>query len=130
MYISRLLIISLCLFLLQVLGQLPPKTSEVVLVAMTKTQATHYHDLVKRLRSQRSLKDTNSNGQDPSLLLNNECEDGDENADPDASDPKGECAPRKKARLDNYTTGNQLNFSYIHLYLLFAQELILWFDVF
>ncbi|RTG90531.1 SWI/SNF-related matrix-associated actin-dependent regulator of chromatin subfamily A [Schistosoma bovis] len=90
----------------QVLGQLPPKTSEVVLVAMTKTQATHYHDLVKRLRSQRSLKDTNSNGQDPSLLLNNECEDGDENADPDASDPKGECAPRKKARLDNYTTVN------------------------
>ncbi|CAH8656368.1 unnamed protein product [Schistosoma haematobium] len=90
----------------QVLGQLPPKTSEVVLVAMTKTQATHYHDLVKRLRSQRSLKDTNSNGQDPSLLLNNECEDGDENADPDASDPKGECAPRKKARLDNYTAVN------------------------
>ncbi|CAH8288739.1 unnamed protein product [Schistosoma bovis] len=88
----------------QVLGQLPPKTSEVVLVAMTKTQATHYYDLVKRLRSQRSFYDTNSNSQDPSLLLNNECEDGDENADPDDSDPKSECTPRKKARLDNYTT--------------------------
>ncbi|CAH8592041.1 unnamed protein product [Schistosoma turkestanicum] len=90
----------------QVLGQLPPKTSEVVLVPMTKSQSTHYHDLVKRLRSQRSLKDTNNNGQDPSLLSNNECEDGDENADPDASDLDSECTSGKKARLDISVTVN------------------------
>uniref|UniRef100_A0AA82N2B9 DNA helicase n=1 Tax=Schistosoma mansoni TaxID=6183 RepID=A0AA82N2B9_SCHMA len=72
----------------QVLGQLPPKTTEVVSVTMTKSQATHYYDLVKRLRSQRSVKDTNSNSQDSSLLLNSECDDGDENADPDANDRK------------------------------------------
>ncbi|KAK4475667.1 hypothetical protein MN116_000936 [Schistosoma mekongi] len=90
-----------------VLSQLPPKTTEVVAVSMTKSQAAHYHDLVKRLRSQRSSKDSNNNGsQDPSLLLNNECEDGDENTDPDAGDSKGEYTPRKKARLDNYTTVN------------------------
>ncbi|TNN19311.1 ATP-dependent helicase fft2 [Schistosoma japonicum] len=91
----------------QVLSQLPPKTTEVVSVSMTKSQAAHYHDLVKRLRSQRSSKDSNNNGgQDPSLLFNNKCEDGDENADPDAGDSKGECTPRKKPRLDNYTIVN------------------------
>ncbi|CAH8644436.1 unnamed protein product [Schistosoma rodhaini] len=87
----------------QVLGQLPPKTTEVVSVTMTKSQATHYYDLVKRLRSQRSVKDTNINSQDSSLLLNNECDDGDENADPDDNDRKGECALRKKAHLVNGT---------------------------